>query len=124
MNDDAVKKAATAKTARDTRAAKAHQLETENLLMIQAAATIQAIDCAALSVLIFNNGEAPDEWKQLGAEAVQKFMRFGWTAFHAFGGLSTDWNSAAEKMLTKLRADLPAKEQSEPVKKPKRKTGK
>ena len=85
------------------------QIETECVIMFQSAAKIAARDCAAFSVLIFNEGEVPDEWREPSGEAMRKFVQFGWCAFHALGGLSTDWDRAAANALAKMRGDLPVK---------------
>lgn len=68
------------------------------LLVAEAAAEIKAYDCAAFSLATFSHGDVPDEWRQPVAEAMQKFVRFGWAAYHAFGGTDVDWSKIADKL--------------------------
>lgn len=79
----------------------------EIAMMSAAAAEISAQDCAAFSVLAFNEGEVDPPWKELGAKAVGKFMRFGWAAFHAFGGLNADWAEVHKRISGKLQSTRP-----------------
>jgi hypothetical protein len=62
-------------------------------LIAETASKITAKDCAAFSVLIYERGEASEEWQQAGTEALGKFANFGWIAFHALGGLNLDWSA-------------------------------
>jgi len=96
------------KAPKKSKATAKRQIQTEALLMAEAASRIKAGDCAAYAVYMFNEGELPEGWEQLSLEAVKKFMIFGWTAYHALGGLSVDWDKAAENILKKLKA-LPQK---------------
>jgi hypothetical protein len=58
-------------------------------------------------IIQVTDGQAPDdEWQAKGLEAMKKFMLFGWTMFHAIGGLSVDWGKCSETVIGKLR-DLP-----------------
>lgn len=79
------------------------------VLMAETAARIKAEDCAAYAVMAFSDGNpADDEWRAPGLEAMKKFMLFGWTMFHAIGGLSVDWEKCSENAIKKLR-QLPRK---------------
>lgn len=81
------------------------------LLVAEAAAEIKALDCAAFSLATFSNGDVPDDWRQPVVEAMQKFIRFGWAAFHAFGGTDVDWSKIAAKLnatLTNTSEPAPA----------------
>lgn len=91
-----------------------HRAVAEIALMSEAAADIKAQDCAAFSVLAFNEGQADPPWDELGAKAIGKFMRFGWAAYHALGGLGTDWEKVHKRLLGKLS-------EAEPATKPSRK---
>lgn len=76
------------------------------LLLVEAAKEIGARDCAAFSLMVFSKGEdIPDEWKPAVGPAMQKFLMFGWTAFHVLGGTDTDW----QVMFDRLQAQLAAK---------------
>lgn len=83
-------------------------IATEGLLMAEAASQIHAQDCAAYSVLMFNRGNVEsDEWQEAGVEALAKFANFGWTMFHALGGLNIAWDEAQANIALKLRGGLP-----------------
>lgn len=79
------------------------------LFMSECGAEIKAQDCAAYSVLVFNRGDSPEGWQQMGVEAFSKFAQFGWATFHALGGLDVDWDKSAENIIAKLK-QLPRKE--------------
>jgi hypothetical protein len=69
--------------------------DVESLLVAESAGQITAHDCAAYGVLMFNRGETGDEaWQKSGVEALAKFANFGWTIFHAIGGLNVEWDAA------------------------------
>jgi len=76
---------------------------TGSLLVAEAASRITDQDSCAYSVLIFNEGNPPEDWRKMGVEALSKFAEFGFCIFHAFGGTSLDWDKSIENVIKKIK---------------------